>query len=69
MIKTVARYSKTDFNRNKMMYLSIHRAFKTKGVKNGHKFLKNLGFNPNKASELKSDKTAETTVDKLEMLF
>jgi len=52
-----------------MMYLSIHRAFKTKGVKNGHKFLKNLGFNPNKASELKSDKTAETTVDKLEMLF
>jgi len=52
-----------------MMYLSINRAFKTKGVKNGHKLLKNLGFNPNKASELNSDKTNEARVDEYETLF
>jgi DNA-binding Xre family transcriptional regulator len=51
-----------------MMYLSIHRAFKTKGVKNAHKFLKNLGFHPAKATELTKGVPRLIRVDELEKI-
>jgi len=51
-----------------MLHLTLSKAFKRKGITKGHKFLKDLGFNPNKASELNRDKTTVIRVDELEKI-
>jgi len=51
-----------------MLHLILSKAFKRKGITKGYRFLEDLGFNSNKASELNKDKTTVIRVDELEKL-